>query len=105
MENYFVDLMLEQMHHGNKIDNAFGEQAWAHMTLSFKEKFGSQYEQHILENHYLSLVKQYIEISNLLNQEGFLWDEASRMIVADNDLWESYAKVLRSVLLKCNIIS
>ncbi|KAI3472998.1 hypothetical protein Pfo_030081 [Paulownia fortunei] len=92
MEHYLVDLMLEQVNHGNKIDNAFGEQAWAHMTLSFKEKFGAQYEQHILENHYLSLMKQYIEISNLLNQEGFLWDEASHTIVAENDTWELYAK-------------
>ncbi|KAK4435743.1 hypothetical protein Salat_0737800 [Sesamum alatum] len=92
MEQYFVDLMLEQVHHGNKIDNGFGEQAWVHMTLSFKDKFGSQYEQHILENRYLSLMNQYIEISNLLNQEGFLWDEASHMIVGDNDTWESYAK-------------
>ncbi|KAL0330883.1 UNVERIFIED_CONTAM: hypothetical protein Sangu_1633800 [Sesamum angustifolium] len=92
MEQYFVDLMLEQVHHGYKIDNEFGEQAWAHMTLSFKEKFGSQYEQHILENRYLSLMKQYIEISNLLNQEGFLWDEASHKIVGDNDTWELYAK-------------
>ncbi|KAL2236900.1 L10-interacting MYB domain-containing protein isoform X1 [Sesamum indicum] len=92
MEQYFVDLMLEQVLHGNKIDNEFGEQAWAHMTLSFKEKFGLQYEQHILENRYLSLMKQYIEISNLLNEEGFLWDEASHTIVGDSDTWESYAK-------------
>ncbi|KAK6158763.1 hypothetical protein DH2020_006077 [Rehmannia glutinosa] len=92
MERYLVELMLEQVHHGNKIDSAFGEQAWAHMTLSFKEKFGAQYEQHILENHYLSLMKQYIEISNILNQEGFLWDESSHRILADTDTWESYAK-------------
>ncbi|PIN17903.1 hypothetical protein CDL12_09429 [Handroanthus impetiginosus] len=92
MERYFIGLMLEQVHQGNKIGNAFGEHAWAHITLSFKEKFGAQYEQHILENHYLDLMKQYIEISNLLNQGGFLWDEASHTIVADNDTWESYAK-------------
>ncbi|XP_020550728.1 uncharacterized protein LOC105164875 isoform X2 [Sesamum indicum] len=100
MEQYFVDLMLEQVLHGNKIDNEFGEQAWAHMTLSFKEKFGLQYEQHILENRYLSLMKQYIEISNLLNEEGFLWDEASHTIVGDSDTWESYAKDLENVFCR-----
>ncbi|KAL8521813.1 hypothetical protein ACS0TY_012106 [Phlomoides rotata] len=92
MEHYFVDLVLEQVHHSNRIDHAFVNQAWAHVTVAFKEKFGQHYEQHILENHYLSLMKQYVEISNLLNQEGFSWDEASRMIVADYDLWELYAE-------------
>lgn len=93
MGRYFVDLVLEQVHHSNRIDHAFVNQAWAHMTVAFKEKFGQHYEQHILENHYLSLMKQYVDISNLLNQEGFSWDEASHMIVASNDLWKSYAEV------------
>lgn len=105
MEHYFVDLMLEQVRDGNKIGNAFCEQAWAHMTWLFKEKFGALYEQHVLENHYLSLMKQYIEISNLLNQEGFLWDEASRMIVADINQWESYSKVHQHLLSKCGVTS
>ncbi|KAL3819096.1 hypothetical protein ACJIZ3_005001 [Penstemon smallii] len=92
MERYFFDLMLEQIQQGNKIDNAFDEQSWAQMTLLFKEKFGPQYEHHILENRYLTLMKQYIEITNLLNQKGFLWDESLQMIIADNNTWESYTK-------------
>ncbi|KAK6130491.1 hypothetical protein DH2020_035749 [Rehmannia glutinosa] len=35
MEHYLVRLMLEQLHHGNEIDKAFGEQAWAHMTIVY----------------------------------------------------------------------
>lgn len=101
MEDYFVDLMLEQVHRGNKIDNAFSDQAWSHITLPFKEKFGAQYEQHILQNRHLSLMKQYAEISNLLNQEGFMWDEASRTIIASSDTWELYTKVHPRVLFIC----
>ncbi|KAH6760718.1 Myb/SANT-like DNA-binding domain protein [Perilla frutescens var. frutescens] len=92
MDHYFIDLMSEQVRHGNKIGSAFSEQAWAHMTWSFKEKFGAQYEQHVLENHYLCLMRQYIEMYNLLNQEGFSWDEESHMIVADINVWELYCK-------------
>ncbi|XP_022858384.1 uncharacterized protein LOC111379261 isoform X1 [Olea europaea var. sylvestris] len=92
MERYLIDLMLEQVHQGNKVGGTFSEQALAHMTLTFKEKFGVQYEQHILENRCHSLMKQYNEISNLLNQNGFAWNETLQMIVADNDVWESYRK-------------
>lgn len=106
MERYLIDLMLEQVHQGNKVGSTFSEQALAHMTLMFKEKFGVQYEQHILENRCHSLMKQYNEISNLLNQNGFAWNETLQMIVADNDVWESYRKVqgyfpLKKVLLYC----
>ncbi|KAL2472390.1 hypothetical protein Adt_40532 [Abeliophyllum distichum] len=92
MERYLIDLVLEQVHQGNKVGNTFNEQAWRHMTLLFIEKFGVQYNQHVLENHYLSLMTQYNEISNLLNQNGFAWDETLQMIVADNDVWELYKK-------------
>ncbi|KAL7122318.1 hypothetical protein ACP275_01G038300 [Erythranthe tilingii] len=92
MERYFIYLMLEQVQNGNKIDNEFSEQAWFRITLSFKENYGSQYEQNFLETRRLSLMKQYIEITNILNQQGFMWDESSQTITAGIETWESYTK-------------
>ncbi|XP_059640663.1 L10-interacting MYB domain-containing protein [Cornus florida] len=92
MDRHFIDLMLELLHQGNKVEHTFNEQAWVHMIVSFHEKFGLQYDRCVLENRYMHLMKQYIDISSLLNQNGFAWDEAHQIVAADDDAWEAYIK-------------
>uniref|UniRef100_A0A5B6YGW0 Myb/SANT-like domain-containing protein n=1 Tax=Davidia involucrata TaxID=16924 RepID=A0A5B6YGW0_DAVIN len=92
MDRYFIDLMLEQVLEGNKIDHTFNKQAWVRMITSFNEKFGLQCGKCVLENRYLSLMRQYNNISNLLNQKCFVWDETQQTVTADNGVWEAYIK-------------
>ncbi|KAA8525642.1 hypothetical protein F0562_007476 [Nyssa sinensis] len=92
MDHHFIELMLEQVRQGNKIDHTFDEQAWVPMVASFNEKFGIHYEKYVLENRYICLMNQYIDISSLLNQNGFAWDETEQIIVADDEIWEAYIK-------------
>lgn len=93
MDRYFIDLMLEQVHGGNKIDHTFNEQAWAHMVKVFNEKFGHMYSKYILENRYISLMKECDNISSLLSHNGFAWDVNQQMVTADDAAWEAYIKV------------
>ncbi|KAJ0029852.1 hypothetical protein Pint_12524 [Pistacia integerrima] len=93
MERYFIDLMLEQLNEGNKINHTFNEQAWVHMVEAFNEKFGLQCDKYILENQYIYLIKQHEDICNLLQHSGFFWDEAQQMIISDDIVWEAYIKV------------
>ncbi|XVF35694.1 hypothetical protein REPUB_Repub18cG0168100 [Reevesia pubescens] len=93
MDQFLIDLLLEQVREGNKIDRAFNEQAWAHMVESFNEKFGVQLDKNALENQYIFLMKQYDGINDLLNHSGFVWDEAKQMILGNNDVWEVYIKL------------
>ncbi|RVW54114.1 hypothetical protein CK203_092201 [Vitis vinifera] len=65
MDCYFIDLMVEQASGGNKVDEAFSEQAWAHM---------------------------YNDISNLLNYSGFAWNESQQIVTAEDHIWEAYIK-------------
>ncbi|XP_017983022.1 PREDICTED: L10-interacting MYB domain-containing protein isoform X1 [Theobroma cacao] len=92
MDRFFIDLLLEQVHEGNKIDRTFNEQAWIHMVESFNENFALLLNKNELENQYICLMKQYDDISDLLNHSGFVWDEAKQMVVANNDVWEVYIK-------------
>ena len=62
------------------------------MVESFNEKFGIQLDQNILKSQYICLMKQYDDISDLLNHSGF-WDEAKQMAVANTDVWGVYIKV------------
>ncbi|XP_039019127.1 uncharacterized protein LOC120150502 isoform X1 [Hibiscus syriacus] len=92
MDRFFMDLLLQQVLDGNKINQVFNDQAWVHMVESFNEKFGLQLDKNVLENQYICLMKQYNDISDIIDHTGFIWDEEKRMVVAKNDNWEVYMK-------------
>lgn len=92
MDMYLIDLLLEQIRARNEISHTFDEQDWAFINASFSEKFGVQFDTHMLENQYMNLMKEYNDISSLLDQNGFAWDETLQIIVADDDVWEAYIK-------------
>ncbi|KAF5469203.1 hypothetical protein F2P56_013293 [Juglans regia] len=92
MDRYFIDLMLEQLHRGNKIYGTYNEQAWTWMIASFNKKFGLICDKDVLEDRYLSLMKEYTDVLNLLNHYGFAWDEIDQTLIADDDVWMAYIK-------------
>ena len=93
MERYFIDLMLDQVHRGNRMGHTFNKQAWADMHIMFNGKFGSQYEKDVLKSRYTVLWKQFNDMKNLLDQSGFSWDDTRKMVVADDCVWDAYIKV------------
>ncbi|RVX18770.1 L10-interacting MYB domain-containing protein [Vitis vinifera] len=92
MERYFIDLMLDQVHRGNRMGHTFNKQAWADMHAMFNGKFGSQYEKDVLKSRYTVLWKQFNDMKNLLDQSGFSWDDTRKMVVADDCVWDAYIK-------------
>ena len=93
MERYFIDLMLDQMHRGNRVGHTFTKQAWADMLVLFSAKFGSPHDKDLLKNRYSTLWKQYNDVKNLLEQSGFSWNDSQQVIVADDYVWDTYIKV------------
>lgn len=96
MDRYFIDLMLEQVQRGNRIDGVFRKEAWIEMIGSFNAKFGFNYDTEILKNRYKTLRRQYNVIKNLLELNGFVWDDARQMVTADDYVWQDYVKVLNT---------
>ncbi|XP_057499756.1 uncharacterized protein LOC130783958 isoform X2 [Actinidia eriantha] len=92
MERYFIDLMLDQMHRGNRVGHTFTKQAWADMLVLFSAKFGSPHDKDLLKNRYSTLWKQYNDVKNLLEQSGFSWNDSQQVIVADDYVWDTYIK-------------
>ncbi|XP_010274349.1 PREDICTED: L10-interacting MYB domain-containing protein-like isoform X2 [Nelumbo nucifera] len=92
MDHYFVELMKDQVHKGNKIGHIFKKKAWVQMIASFNENFGFQYEKDVLKNRYKNLRRQYNNIKILLGQSGFSLDETQQMVIADNCVWDDYIK-------------
>ncbi|KAJ8749436.1 hypothetical protein K2173_025480 [Erythroxylum novogranatense] len=92
MDRYFIDLMLEQLQKGNKIDGVFHKQAWIDMITSFNAKFEFDYDVDVLKNRYKTLRRQYNVIKNLLEMDGFAWDDTRQMVIADDYVWQDYIK-------------
>lgn len=93
MEHCFVELMVEQINKGNRIGSLFNEEAWVHMVEAFSARWGLQFDKQSLMDQYFYLMKKHDEISNILSQSGFAWDETLQTIIAGNDVWDAYIKV------------
>ncbi|RZC73990.1 hypothetical protein C5167_049465 [Papaver somniferum] len=93
MDRYFIDIMLEQVHGGNKIHNSFRKKAWVEMVTAFNEKAGLQLGKEVLRNRSKKLRMQYSAVKVLLDQDGFQWDQTRNMVTADSDVWDTYLKV------------
>ncbi|CAK9135054.1 unnamed protein product [Ilex paraguariensis] len=92
MDRYFIDLMLGQVQKGNQIDGLFRKEAWTEMIASFNAKFGFKYDIDVLKNRYKTLRRQYNVIKNLLELDGFVWDDTRQMVTADDCIWQDYIK-------------
>lgn len=102
MDRYLIDVMLEEVHKGKKIDHSFNNQACMDMFILFQERFSLQCDKDFLKSHYRSLEKQYNDMKNILDQRGFSWDESRQMVTAYDDVWDAYLKVNgRLVLFPC----
>lgn len=92
MDQFFIELLLDQLGRGNQVDNGFNKNAWTDMLALFNAKFGCQHGRRVLKNRFKKLLKYYRDITNLIKQ-GFSWDEQQQMLLADDDVWNAYVKV------------
>lgn len=93
--------MVEQVNRGNVIGNSFNEEAWTHMVEALSSVLGVQCDKQFLEDRYFRLIKRHDNISStLLNHNIFAWDENLQTILAEDEVWNSYIKVM----LKWNFV-
>ncbi|RDY06143.1 L10-interacting MYB domain-containing protein, partial [Mucuna pruriens] len=92
MNRYLIDVMLEEVQKGNKIDYVLNNQAWSKMVVLFKERFGKQFDKDYLKNCCKGLENIYHNFRSLLEQRGFSWDEMQQMITAYDGVWDAYIK-------------
>lgn len=93
MDRCLINLLLDQVKHGNRVGQTFISQAWNDMITSFNEQFNSQYDKDVLKNRYKHLRKQFNDVDHLLQHDGFSWDDTREMIDAEDHVWDSYTKV------------
>lgn len=94
MDQYFIELMLEQVKRGNRFDDhLFSKRAWKLMSSAFTARFKFPYGKDVLKNRHKTLRNLFRSVKSLLREDGFSWDERTQMVVADNCVWDVYLKV------------
>ncbi|KAF5739487.1 hypothetical protein HS088_TW12G00693 [Tripterygium wilfordii] len=91
-DRYFIDLMLEEVHRGSKIDTSFNIQAWIDMALLVRERFGLPHDKDLLRSRHKHFRNLYYDMKNLLYQRGSSWDETRQLIAAYDDVCDAYFK-------------
>ncbi|XP_057497508.1 uncharacterized protein LOC130782265 [Actinidia eriantha] len=66
MDRYLIDLLLNQVHIGHKVNHIFSKEAWIDILASFNDRFGSDHDKNVLNNQYKRLKKLYNDIKHLL---------------------------------------
>ncbi|XP_057492286.1 L10-interacting MYB domain-containing protein-like [Actinidia eriantha] len=84
-----VDLMVDQVHKGNRQNHSFGKKAWKSISDDFHKKTGLKWEEQ-LKNRYAVLRRQYSIVKLLLDQSDFKWDETTGTIMAADEVWDRF---------------
>ncbi|CAJ2646623.1 L10-interacting MYB domain-containing protein-like [Trifolium pratense] len=87
-----ADLMVDQVHKGNKQNNSFNKKAWKYICDGFYNKTGLKWDKEQLKNRHSVLRRQYATVKSILDQGDFIWDEVTGFIRADDEIWEEYIK-------------
>lgn len=88
-----VDLMVDEIHKGNKSNKSFSKKGWKFICDNFRIQTGYWWDNEQLKSRYVALRKQYINVTLLLDQPDFKWDEATGAIMASHEAWDRYIKV------------
>lgn len=95
-----TDLMVDQVHKGNRKNNSFDRKAWRFICDEFYKKTGLKWDKEQLKNRYSVLRRQYGLVKSLLDHSDFVWDDSTGTIIATDEAWDKYGQV---ILLYCFI--
>lgn len=94
MDDYLVDVLYEQALCGNKIDRSFTATAYANASKAMSQKFGENISKEHIKNR-LKTIRQNFNLAYDLvkNTSGLGWNEETRMLEADPDVWKELLAV------------
>ncbi|KAI4327759.1 hypothetical protein L6164_020184 [Bauhinia variegata] len=87
-----ADLMVDQVHKGNKHNNSFNKKAWRYICEEFYSRTGLRWEKEQLKNRHSVMRRQYATVKSMLRGSDFNWDEATGSMMAKDEVWAEYIK-------------
>ena len=92
-EKLLIQLMVKEVHEGNKSSTTFSKKGWKHIAEEFYDKTNKRHNSSQFRNKFNQLRTRYYRFSELLKEPGFHWDPALNTVIATDAVWDSYIKV------------
>lgn len=95
MDRWLGKILVEQVRKGLKIDKVFQTEAYDSAVSAMNAKFGLHLTKGNIKNRLKTWKRQYELLKEILSHDGFKWDEAKKMIAADDPTWNEYIRVFQ----------
>ncbi|XP_028803943.1 uncharacterized protein LOC114759016 [Neltuma alba] len=92
MDNCLTKILAEQVRKGNKVDNVLKPVAFAASVKELNEKLHLDLTKDHVKNRLKTWRKQFGILKKLLAHRGFEWDNAQKMVIAENSVWNDYIR-------------
>lgn len=96
MDEFFLQAMLTQQYHGNRIDGTFTSTAYTNMVNELHEKLNMNFSKSHLKNRLKTLKDHFAQCYDLfrgVGLSGFAWNSETKLFEADNEVWDSLIEV------------
>ncbi|XP_074374398.1 uncharacterized protein LOC141714799 [Apium graveolens] len=103
MDEFFLQAMLTQQYHGNRIDGTFTSTAYTNMVNELHEKLNMNFSKSHLKNRLKTLkdhFAQYYDLFRGVGLSGFAWNSETKLFEADNEVWDSLIEVSKPDAIK-----
>ncbi|KAF8405358.1 hypothetical protein HHK36_010262 [Tetracentron sinense] len=90
LDKIFADLVVEQIHQGNRSDNVFDQEAWKYIQDEFNKQSGLNFNKQQLRKHLDVLRTRYYNLKSIFDQSDFGMVESCCMVTTEYDVWEDY---------------
>nr|KJB43298.1 hypothetical protein B456_007G192500 [Gossypium raimondii] len=87
-----ADLLVEQVHGGNRHNNSFNKRAWKSMCDDFYKKTSLKWDKEQLKNRYGVLRRQYVLVKSLPDRSEFSCNESTGVIIGTDEAWSDFTK-------------
>lgn len=103
MDHYLAKILTEQVKIGNRVDGIWKPAAYTAALQVLNENFGGGLTKEHIRSRLKTWRKQFLILKELLAHKGFEWDDAKKMVAADNSVWNNYIKVKYHPLCYVNL--
>lgn len=104
MDSCLTKILAEQVKKGNKVDNILKPAAFAAALKELNENFHLDLTKDHIKNRLKTWRKQFGILKELLAHKGFQWDEAQKMVIADNSVWNDYIRVISFFVIQYELL-